>query len=74
MKIIRPGGSVFITTINKTAPSWLLAIVAAEYIMKILPVGTHDWNKFISPDNVQRILDNCKFHCIRLIILLKRFA
>ncbi|XP_015111063.1 ubiquinone biosynthesis O-methyltransferase, mitochondrial [Diachasma alloeum] len=54
---VKPGGSIFITTMNKTIPSYLGGIVAAEYILKLLPVGTHDWKKFISPEEVQRILE-----------------
>ncbi|XP_063993267.1 ubiquinone biosynthesis O-methyltransferase, mitochondrial [Diachasmimorpha longicaudata] len=54
---VKPGGSIFITTMNKTIPAYLGGIVAAEYILKLLPVGTHDWKKFISPEDVQRILD-----------------
>ncbi|KAL2742211.1 hypothetical protein V1477_009840 [Vespula maculifrons] len=57
--IIKPGGSLFITTINKTLPSWLGAIIAAEYILKLVPIGTHDWDKFISPEEVQRSLEIC---------------
>jgi 2-polyprenyl-3-methyl-5-hydroxy-6-metoxy-1,4-benzoquinol methylase len=52
------GGSFFVTTINRTTRSWLGAIVAAEYILKLLPAGTHDWNKFITPDELNRFLSN----------------
>lgn len=45
--IIKPGGSFFITTINKTTFSWVGAIAIAEYALRLLPPGTHDWNKFI---------------------------
>ncbi|XP_046819233.1 ubiquinone biosynthesis O-methyltransferase, mitochondrial-like [Vespa crabro] len=57
--VIKPGGSLFITTINKTLLSWLGAIIAGEYILKYVPIGTHDWNKFISPEEVQRFLETC---------------
>lgn len=62
MKILKPGGSIFITTQNRTLASWLVVIVAAEYIFGRIPVGTHEWNKFIAPHEVQRILDDCKFY------------
>lgn len=47
--LLKPGGSLFITTINRTTASWALAICAAEYVMGLIPKGTHDWNKFITP-------------------------
>ena len=55
-----PNGSLFITTLNKNIVSWLGGIVAAEYVLRLLPLGTHDWNKFISPEEVRRLLDKCK--------------
>ena len=58
--LLRPGGSLFITTLNKTIPSWLGGIIAAEYLLKLVPAGTHDWNKFISPTDTRRILEKCK--------------
>lgn len=56
---LKPGGSLFVTTLNKTLPSWLGAIVAAEHLLKLVPAGTHDWNKFISPEEVQRMVESC---------------
>lgn len=58
-KPLSPGGSIFITTFNKTPLAWFGGIVCAEYILKIIPQGTHDWNKFISPIDTQRLLDQC---------------
>lgn len=60
-KILKPGGSLFITTINRTTLSWLGAIIAAEYILKLLPVGTHDWNKFITTQEMSFTLERCGF-------------
>lgn len=54
--LVRPGGLLFISTINKTWKSHLLAIVGAEYIMGYLPVNTHNWNQFLSPQQVQDVL------------------
>ncbi|KAJ6633165.1 Ubiquinone biosynthesis O-methyltransferase, mitochondrial [Pseudolycoriella hygida] len=58
---VKPGGSIFITTFNKTFCSWLGAIILAENVANLVPKGTHDWEQFISPIDVQRILDqmNC---------------
>jgi 2-polyprenyl-6-hydroxyphenyl methylase/3-demethylubiquinone-9 3-methyltransferase len=53
--LVRPDGLLFISTINKTWKSHALAIVGAEYIMGYLPVGTHDWNQFLSPAQVQDV-------------------
>lgn len=59
---LKPGGSIFITTLDKTTASWLGGIVAAEYVLKLVPENTHDWEKFISPLDLQRILKtlNCE--------------
>ena len=47
--LTRPEGSVFVSTINRTPRAYALAILAAERLLGLLPVGTHDWNKFITP-------------------------
>ncbi|XP_015597598.1 ubiquinone biosynthesis O-methyltransferase, mitochondrial [Cephus cinctus] len=57
--VMKPGSSIFITTLNRTLPSWLGGIVAAEYLLKLVPRGTHDWNKFIHPDETRRLLEAC---------------
>ncbi|KAG7210307.1 hypothetical protein KM043_011848 [Ampulex compressa] len=69
-KILKPGGSIFVTTINKTLWSWVGAIIAAEYILKLLPKHTHEWNKFVPPTETQRILNsyNCKTKLIHGMI------
>ena len=43
---------MFIATINKTLKSYIFAIVGAEYILKWLPIGTHEWNKFVKPEEL----------------------
>ena len=43
---------MFIATLNKTIKSYLFAIIGAEYILKWLPIGTHDWNKFVEPEKL----------------------
>ena len=47
--MLKPGGIMFVATLNRTLTSWGLAIVGAEYVLGWLPRGTHDWNKFIKP-------------------------
>jgi len=54
--LVKPGGSIFFTTINKTSLSYALAVLAAEYVLRIVPPGTHDWEKFISPGEIQDTL------------------
>jgi len=48
-KLLKPKGYCFITTLNQTIASYVLGIIAAEYICRMIPVGTHTWNKFIRP-------------------------
>lgn len=50
--LARPGGLVFMATLNRTAKGWLLGIVAAEYILRWLPRGTHDWKRFLKPSEL----------------------
>ena len=52
---------MFVTTINRTILSGTLAVFAAERIFRVVPVGAHDWNKFVTPDELQNILQNSKF-------------
>ncbi len=50
--LVKPGGQVFLSTINRNAKSYLFAIIGAEYVLKLLPQGTHDWDKFIQPSEM----------------------
>ena len=52
---------MFIATLNKTLKSYLFAIVGAEYILRWLPIGTHEWNKFIKPDELILLLKKYNF-------------
>ncbi len=65
-KLATDGGSVFFTTLNRTTRSWLGAIIAAEYILHLLPTGTHDWNKFITPEELTEMVETtgCNVRCI----------
>ena len=47
---------MFIATINKTLKSYIFAIVGAEYILRWLPIGTHEWEKFVKPEDLKKIL------------------
>ena len=50
--LLRKNGVMFVATINRTLKSYLFAVVGAEYILKWLPIGTHDWNLFVKPDEL----------------------
>lgn len=50
--LVKPGGWVFCSTLNRNSKSYLFAILGAEYILKLLPRGTHDWAKFIKPSEL----------------------
>jgi len=52
-KLVKPDGHVFFSTINRNPKSYMFAIVGAEYIMKMLPKGTHDYSKFIKPSELE---------------------
>ena len=53
-QLARPGGHVFFSTINRNLKSYLFAVVGAEYVLKLLPKGTHDYAKFIKPSELAR--------------------
>ena len=50
--LLKKNGLMFIATLNKTLKSYIFAIVGAEYILKWLPIGTHEWNKFVKPEEL----------------------
>ncbi len=54
---LKKNGIMFVATLNKTLKSYLFAILGAEYILRWLPIGTHDWNKFLTPDELKKIGD-----------------
>lgn len=73
--LLKKDGIMFIATINKTLKSYIFAIIGAEYILRWLPIGTHEWEKFIRPDDLVNIskkfnlnlesLDGMKFNVIK---------
>ena len=74
-KLLKTNGIMFIATINKTLKSYLFAIIGAEYVLRWLPIGTHDWEKFVKPNDLINILkkynlkidkfDGLKFNIIK---------
>ena len=73
-ELLKKNGLMFIATLNKTLKSYVFAIVGAEYILQWLPIGTHDWDKFIKPEDLIKIskannlklekLDGMKFNLL----------
>ncbi|OJX10749.1 MAG: bifunctional 3-demethylubiquinol 3-O-methyltransferase/2-polyprenyl-6-hydroxyphenol methylase [Caedibacter sp. 37-49] len=59
--LLRPKGLLFLSTLNRTPPSFLTAIVGAEYILRLLPRGTHQWHKFLRPSEVDAHLRKLGF-------------
>ena len=57
-KLLKKNGIMFIATLNKTLKSYAFAIIGAEYILKWLPIGTHDWQKFVRPSDLVKISKN----------------
>ena len=52
--LVKPGGLLILATLNRTFKSYIIAIVGAEYVMRYLPIGTHDWRKFVKPSELQQ--------------------
>jgi 2-polyprenyl-6-hydroxyphenyl methylase/3-demethylubiquinone-9 3-methyltransferase len=55
-KHLKKNGLMFIATLNKTLKSYVFAIIGAEYVLRWLPIGTHDWEKFVRPEDLKKIL------------------
>ena len=53
-KLVKPGGKLFFSTINRNPKSYLMAVIGAEYILKLVPTGTHEYGKFIKPAELAR--------------------
>jgi len=65
-KLLKKGGIMFVATLNKTLRSYLFAIIGAEYILRWLPIGTHEWEKFVKPNDLIRILKKYELKLDRL--------
>ena len=60
-KLLKKNGLMFTATLNRSFISYIKAIIGAEYILRWLPIGTHDWNKFIKPEELEKFLLDEKF-------------
>ena len=63
-KLLKNNGLMFTATLNRSFISYIKAIIGAEYILRWLPIGTHDWNKFIKPEELEKLLSDEKFSTI----------
>ena len=73
-KLLKKNGLMFVATLNKTLKSYVFAIVGAEYILRWLPIGTHEWEKFVEPEKLIKLgkenrlklesLDGVKFNVV----------
>ncbi|MGV3346000.1 bifunctional 2-polyprenyl-6-hydroxyphenol methylase/3-demethylubiquinol 3-O-methyltransferase UbiG [Enterobacteriaceae bacterium LUAb1] len=61
-RLVKPGGEVFFSTLNRNVKSWLMAIIGAEYVLRLVPRGTHDIKKFIRPAELLSWLDKTPLH------------
>jgi 2-polyprenyl-6-hydroxyphenyl methylase/3-demethylubiquinone-9 3-methyltransferase len=66
-RMVKPGGWVFFSTLNRNPKSYLLAIVGAEYVLNMLPKGTHDWAKFIKPHELASYARQAGLESVELI-------
>ena len=64
--LLKENGVMFVATINRTFESYVKAIVGAEYILRWLPIGTHDWNKFFKPEEINNKLEKLNLKRIDL--------
>lgn len=55
-QLVKPNGLLVMSTMNRTAKSMLLAKIGAEYVLRMLPIGTHDWRKFVRPDEMAQAM------------------
>ena len=60
-KLIKKNGIMFVATINQNLKSYIFAILGAEYILRWLPIGTHDWNRFLTPQDLEIIVNKNNF-------------
>ena len=65
-QMLNKNGVMFVATINRTFESYIKAIVGAEYILRWLPIGTHEWNKFLKPEEIENRLKNLNFEKLNL--------
>ncbi|MGC6406283.1 bifunctional 2-polyprenyl-6-hydroxyphenol methylase/3-demethylubiquinol 3-O-methyltransferase UbiG [Bisgaard Taxon 45] len=63
-QLLKPNGTIFFSTINRTLKAWALVVLGAEYVLKMLPKGTHDYDKFIKPAELLNWCDDAELTCL----------
>ncbi len=76
--LLRPSGIIFVSTINRTIMAYIFAILGAEYILRLLPKGTHHWSKFVTPTEVAQVFKQAGLTCldtcgVKLNVLNRKF-
>ena len=66
-ELLKKNGLMFVATLNKTLKSYVFAIIGAEYVLKWLPIGTHNWNKFVKPEDLINICKNNSLNLNNLV-------
>ncbi|MGA7712803.1 MAG: bifunctional 2-polyprenyl-6-hydroxyphenol methylase/3-demethylubiquinol 3-O-methyltransferase UbiG [Rhizomicrobium sp.] len=64
-RLTKPGGLMFVATLNKTLKSLALAKIGAEYVLRWLPRGTHDWSRFVEPRRLHELLEDAGLHVLK---------
>ena len=60
-RLLKKNGIMFTATLNRTFTSFIKAILGAEYVLRWLPIGTHDWNKFVKPEELESLITSLNF-------------
>ena len=63
-KLLKKNGLMFTATLNRSLTSYIKAIIGAEYVLRWLPIGTHDWNKFLKPEELENFLSKERFNTL----------
>jgi 2-polyprenyl-6-hydroxyphenyl methylase/3-demethylubiquinone-9 3-methyltransferase len=63
--LVKPGGLMFVATLNRTLKALALAKVAAEYVLGWLPPGTHDWSRFVEPEKLRAMLEDSGLNILK---------
>lgn len=66
-RLVKPGGQVFLSTLNRTPKAYLLAVLGAEYVLNLLPRGTHDYRRFLKPGELARLCRDAGLEVLEIV-------